>query len=124
MFLRLNTEFHTIVARASGNDVLADTLVGVLEKIERVHHLGHMLRDRNEQAFHEHSDLVDALAAGDGDRAYDIAREQIGAARRFAVEGLLNSPSVQSVNLGRAHSSLAAVDRFNHAALTPRVAKP
>ena len=105
-FLRLNTEFHTIVVRASGNDVLAELLVGVLEKIERVHHLGHLLRDRNEQAFHEHVDLLEALAAGDGERAYAITHEQIGAAQRFAVDGLLMSPSVLSVNVGTGRSSV------------------
>ena len=98
-FLSLNTEFHSTIARASGNDLLADTVVGVLEKIERVHHLGHLLRDRNEQAFHEHHDLVEALVAGEGDRAYEITQTQIESARRFAIDSLLASPSVQSVNV-------------------------
>jgi DNA-binding GntR family transcriptional regulator len=96
-FLRLNTEFHTTVVRASGNDLLADTLIGVLEKIERVHHLGHLLHDRNEQAFHEHHDLLEALAAGDGEAAYGITAAQIDSARRFAMEPLLLSPSLQLV---------------------------
>jgi DNA-binding GntR family transcriptional regulator len=120
VFLRHNTEFHTIVARASSNEVLVDVLVGVLEKIERVHHLGHMLRDRNEQAFHEHHDLVEALADHDGDRAYEITCDQIGAAQRFAVEGLLNSPSVQLVNVGKAHTSRGTVDRSSRLTLTLR----
>jgi DNA-binding GntR family transcriptional regulator len=98
-FLRLNTEFHSTVVRAAGNEVLADTLVGVLEKIERVHHLGHLLRDRNEQAFHEHHDLVEALLDGDGERAFQITGDQIEAARRFAIDALLLSPSIQSVNV-------------------------
>lgn len=100
-FLRLNTEFHSTVVRAAGNEVLADTLVGVLEKIERVHHLGHLLRDRNEQAFHEHHDLVEALLDGDGERAFQITGDQIEAARRFAIDALLLSPSIQSVNVAR-----------------------
>jgi DNA-binding GntR family transcriptional regulator len=98
-FLSLNTDFHSTVARASGNDLLADTVVAVLEKIERVHHLGHLLRDRNQQAFHEHHELMDALVAGDGDRAYEVMVSQIEAARRFALEALLASPSIQSVNV-------------------------
>ena len=98
-FLRLNTEFHTTVVRASGNDLLADTLVAIFEKVERVHHLGHLLRDRNEQAFHEHHDLVEALVDGDAERAYDITARQIEDARRFAIDALLASPSVQAVNV-------------------------
>jgi hypothetical protein len=101
-FLSLNTEFHSTIVRASGNELLADALVGVLEKIERVHHLGHLLRDRNQQAFHEHHDLVEALVAGDGDRAYEITLAQIESARRFAIDSLLASPTVQSVNVAAA----------------------
>ena len=81
------------------NPRLADAVVSVLEKIERVHHMGHLLRDRNEQAFHEHHDLVEALVAGDGERAEEITRTQIDSARRFAIDGLLASPSVQMVNV-------------------------
>jgi DNA-binding GntR family transcriptional regulator len=98
-FLRLNTEFHSTVARACGNELLAETIVSVLEKIERVHHLAHLLRDRNEQAFHEHHDLVQALVDGDGDLAFEITASQIESARGFAIDGLLESPSVQMVNL-------------------------
>jgi DNA-binding GntR family transcriptional regulator len=97
-FLRLNTEFHTTIARACGNELLADTLVDLFEKVERVHHLGHLLRDRNEQAFHEHHDLVEALVAGDGQRAFEITAEQIEAARSFAIDTLLASPTIQTVN--------------------------
>jgi DNA-binding GntR family transcriptional regulator len=98
-FLNLNTEFHATVARASGNDLLADALVGLLEKVERVHHMGHLLRDRNEQAFHEHHDLVEALIAGDGELAHTITASQIDAARRFAIDALLDSPTIQMVNV-------------------------
>jgi DNA-binding GntR family transcriptional regulator len=109
-FLSLNTEFHTTVVRASGNDLLADAVVSVLEKIERVHHMGHLLRDRNEQAFHEHHDLVEALVAGDGERSEEITRTQIDSARRFAIDGLLASPSVQMVNVAAGRLRLAGPD--------------
>jgi DNA-binding GntR family transcriptional regulator len=97
-FLRLNTEFHTTIVRASGNELLAETLVSLFEKVERVHHLGHLLRDRNEQAFHEHHDLVEALVEGDGQLALEITAQQIEAARRFAIGTLLASPNLQTIN--------------------------
>lgn len=106
-FLRLNTEFHSTIVRACGNDLLAETIVGVLEKIERVHHLAHLVRDRNEQAFHEHHDLVEALVSGDGERAYEITRSQIDSARQFAIDGLLSSPSLQMVNIAAGRLRLA-----------------
>ncbi len=98
-FLRANTEFHTIVARSSGNRVLADMVVAVLEKVARVHHMGHLLRDRNEEASHEHHDLIEALVAGDGARAERIMTEQIAAARSFVLQWMLSSPSVQLANV-------------------------
>ena len=98
-FLRVNTEFHTIVARSSGNRVLADMVVGVLEKVARVHHMGHLLRDRNEEASHEHHDLIEALVAGDGARAERLMTEQIAAARAFVLQWMLSSPSVQLANV-------------------------
>ncbi len=102
-FLCHNTEFHGIVAQASGNDELAAVIVGLLDKIERVHHLGHLLRDRNEEAFHEHHDLLDALIEGEGERAEAIMREQIAAARGFVIDTMITSPSVQSVNVAATH---------------------
>ncbi|MBV9169322.1 MAG: GntR family transcriptional regulator [Chloroflexi bacterium] len=110
-FLQLNTEFHSTIVRACGNDLLAETIVGVLEKIERVHHLGHLLRDRNEQAFHEHHDLVEALVDGDGERAYEITRTQIDSARQFAIDGLLASPSLQTVNIDAGRLRVASPTR-------------
>src|SRR4051812_5792482 len=59
-FLRANTEFHVTVARASGNALMAEVIRNLLDREERLNHLAHMLADRNDDAFHEHHDLVDA----------------------------------------------------------------
>jgi DNA-binding GntR family transcriptional regulator len=100
-FLRANTEFHVTVARASGNDILADVIANLLDREERLNHLSHMLHDRNEAAYHEHHELVDALVAGDGARAERVMAAQIRAARAFVIEALTSSPSIQSVNVPR-----------------------
>jgi DNA-binding GntR family transcriptional regulator len=98
-FLSINTEFHVAVAEASGNSLQASMIRGLLDKIERVHHLGHLLHDRNQDAFHEHHDLLEALLAGDGDRAEQIMVDQIVAAKRFAIDAMLNSTSLSTVNV-------------------------
>jgi DNA-binding GntR family transcriptional regulator len=98
-FLAANTEFHVTVARASGNTLLAETIAMLLDREARLNHLSHMLRDRNADAFHEHSELVDALVAGDGDRAERVMADGIRAARSFVLEAMLSSHSVQSVNV-------------------------
>lgn len=100
-FLRANTEFHVTVARASGNDIMAEVIANLLDREERLNHLSHMLHDRNEDAYHEHQELVEALVAGDGARAERVMAAQIRAARTFVLEALTSSPSIQSVNVPR-----------------------
>ena len=50
-------------------------------------------------AYHEHHDLLEALLAGDGDRAEQIMVDQIVAAKRFAIDAMLNSTSLSTVNV-------------------------
>lgn len=98
-FLEANVELHVLVARASGNDMLTEMVGTLLEREQRLNHLSHMLRDRNNDATNEHRDLLDALAIGDGERAEQVMKEGIQSARRFVLEALMTSPSIQSVNV-------------------------
>jgi DNA-binding GntR family transcriptional regulator len=98
-FLRANTEFHVTIARASGNDIMAEVIANLLDREERINHLAHVLHDRNADAYHEHHELVEALVAGDGERAERVMADQIRAARSFVIEALTSSPSIQSVNV-------------------------
>lgn len=98
-FLQANTEFHVTVARAAGNDLLAETIARVLQREERLNHLSHMLDDRNEAAYHKRHGLVDALIAGDAERSERVMAEGIIAARAFVLHALLSSPSIQRTNI-------------------------
>lgn len=98
-FLRANSELHVTIARASGNDRLARLVADLLDDMERLFHLGLMQRDRNEEMYHEHQELVEALEAGDGERAERITAEQLRAAQKMVMDGLLSNPSVQSAIL-------------------------
>jgi DNA-binding GntR family transcriptional regulator len=100
-FLLANTEFHLTIARASGNDMLAEVITNVLDRAERINNLSHSLIDRNHDAYQEHHSLTDALAEGDGARAEREMTAQIRSARIFVIEALTSSPSIQSVNVGR-----------------------
>jgi len=98
-FLRANHEFHTMLARASGNPRLADVVERLLEESERLFHIGLMLRNRTDEMAHEHGELVDALVAGDGEAARRIAVQQILTSQRMVVDALLSSPAVLSAQV-------------------------
>lgn len=98
-FLRLNTAFHVGIARVSGNERLAGIIAGLLDEMERLFHFGLMLRDRNDEMYHEHHDLVEALTAGDADDAALVVTEQINAAQKMVADALLSSESVLAINL-------------------------
>src|SRR5262249_20508878 len=66
--LRANPELHVTMARAPGNERLA----GLLDEMERLFHLGLRLRDRNDEMFHEHYELIEALLTGDDERAEQV----------------------------------------------------
>jgi DNA-binding GntR family transcriptional regulator len=99
VFLRANKEFHVTIARASGNERLADALAGLLDSMERLFHLGLRLRNRTQEMQHEHKALVEALAAGDGRSAERISSEQIEAAKTMVMDAILSSSSVRSVRI-------------------------
>lgn len=98
-FLQANAEFHVTVARASGNELLAEVVASLLDREQRLNHLAHMLGDRNQDAFHEHRELVEALLAADGDRAERVMAEGIRSARSFVLEALMSSPAIQQMNV-------------------------
>ncbi len=98
-FLRQNTAFHVGIARVSGNERLTSIIAGLLDEMERLFHFGLMLRDRNDEMYHEHHDLVEALMAGESDRAAQVVTEQINAAQKMVTDALLSSDSVLAMNL-------------------------
>jgi DNA-binding GntR family transcriptional regulator len=95
-FLESNKAFHVEIARAAGNERLADAVEQLLDEMTRLLHLGLGLRNRSQELSHEHRALVKALARGDGDTAEHICREQIEAARGMVLSAILTSRSVMT----------------------------
>jgi DNA-binding GntR family transcriptional regulator len=100
-FRRNNTALHLAVARASGNQRLVAMIADVLYKMERVLNVPHLARvyNRYEQSYRGHRRLLAVLRAGDAQRAEQVMVDQIAAAEKVAIEVLMQSPSLQSVNL-------------------------
>jgi DNA-binding GntR family transcriptional regulator len=59
-FLAANREFHLTIAREAGNARLVQTLDGLLGDMDRLFHLGLVIRDSSEEMAREHQDLLEA----------------------------------------------------------------
>ncbi|HEX4721083.1 MAG TPA: GntR family transcriptional regulator [Pseudonocardiaceae bacterium] len=84
-----NSELHGLVTRMSGNAVLGE-LIGLVERRVRWYYMP-LARTRGAVAWKEHTELIDAIAKGDEDRAADIMHThteetRVAAQRRPAAE--------------------------------------
>lgn len=74
----LNTEFHSTLAAAAANDLLAGTLAKLSDIIRWVY--AARISERSEQSWDEHAAIVDAVAEGDRERAQRCGADHIAAA--------------------------------------------
>jgi DNA-binding GntR family transcriptional regulator len=86
-----DVEFHTALARASGNDLLAETMAPHWPKFRRI--MAEVLRE-GEQAsrrvWDEHEAILKTVRKGDADRAEKLCREHLSKASRL-VEDRISS---------------------------------
>lgn len=96
-----NTTFHVAVARASGNERLAEVLEVLLDEMERVLYLPQIanLYERVDASIPEHNRIIKALRAGDAKEAERATYEHIIPNKDFVMEGLVSSPQLRSINL-------------------------
>jgi DNA-binding GntR family transcriptional regulator len=80
----LNTEFHRTLNDAAGNKLLATTIERLSDVIEWVY--TERIALRGARSWQEHSDIVDAIADGDADRAQACACLHIANARAAYVD--------------------------------------
>jgi predicted metal-dependent enzyme (double-stranded beta helix superfamily) len=90
-------ELHLVIARASGNRRLADALGKLYDDVERLIHLGVSRIDPEEMSGYR--PLVAALAAGDGEIAWQLMIEQIELGRKRILEALLSNASQEQVDI-------------------------
>ena len=90
-------ELHLIIARASGNQRLADALAKLYDDVERLIHLGVSRISPEEMSGYR--PLVAALAAGDGEIAARLMIEQIELGRKRILEALLSGASRGEVDI-------------------------
>jgi GntR family transcriptional repressor for pyruvate dehydrogenase complex len=80
-FLALDTQFHLRLTDAAGNIVVAATMAGLRTTIENYIRAGAERipdwDDTSARLRHEHAEVLQAIEAGDADRARDLVRAHI-----------------------------------------------
>ena len=86
MSIRLAGEFHTLLAGMSGNPLLSRFVSDVVSRCSVV--LAVYGRPHSADCgVHEHRDIIDAIAAGDATRAWDLMRHHLGEVEARALIG-------------------------------------
>ncbi|MGI3171027.1 GntR family transcriptional regulator [Pseudooceanicola sp. C21-150M6] len=75
--ITLDSEFHGLIAQTARNSVLTDMLGNLHDRSLRFWTLSLRMPDRNDRVCDQHAAIVDALEAGDPDRAEQALRDHI-----------------------------------------------
>ena len=97
----LDTEraFHLALAHASGNELLAEVLSGVLEGFARLCYLASALGPREALPVADHQDLVSAISSGHAAEAQSLVAGEIRATENWLIQALLRSESLSTTNV-------------------------
>ena len=98
-FLEANTRFHVLIGHASGNQRLAAVLELTLIQMERLFRVGLMLSSRADEIVHEHRTLVQAIVAGDPDKARAEAIHQVRSSQQMVIDALVSRDEVLAMPL-------------------------
>ncbi|MEJ2122130.1 MAG: GntR family transcriptional regulator [Alphaproteobacteria bacterium] len=86
--MHLGMDIHRIIAKASGNEMLYDTICSILEKFQHFVWIELLWLDKWEVTRQEHAALVEAICSGDGERAATLARRHVQGSRNNIVRFL------------------------------------
>lgn len=100
--LRLaNKEFHVAIARATGNERLADITSASLDDLQRIVYLPQVARetDRVSATYAEHERIIDAIRHRDPVAAERAALDHVELNKSTIIELLLGTSEIGSINL-------------------------
>jgi DNA-binding GntR family transcriptional regulator len=103
-FLHANSDFHLMIAAASGNDRLVVVTAQILSEMERLFHFGLALRDRTSEMQQEHQALIEALARGDADAAERMTREELSSSKAMVLDALMSTDSLLDVSISHTNT--------------------
>lgn len=91
----LNSQFHAVIAQASGNAYLQAMLDDIREVFDRFRTTALALPGRRDDAHHEHGQLIEALRGRDGRAARELGEQHVQralAARRQVLSPAVDQP--------------------------------
>lgn len=86
-----DVEFHRLLVVEAGNPLLVESTVPIWRTVQRV--MGEVLYrgDTPAWVWRDHADILDAVEAGDADRAEELARRHAEHGERLILEGMAAS---------------------------------
>ncbi|MGD8429723.1 MAG: GntR family transcriptional regulator, partial [Ectothiorhodospiraceae bacterium] len=89
-----DSEFHRFIYELAGNGVMQDLMSGQWNHIRRI--MLNILGERRnqEQVWHEHSAILDAICDGDADTAERLARQHVEKASIWLQEAIAEGTTV------------------------------
>jgi DNA-binding GntR family transcriptional regulator len=91
IFMDANAAFHMAIAEASGNQRLVKVLGGLLNEMARLVALGFGVQKTKPEIRNDHVSMIEALGAGDGKRAEQIALRHVTTFRDMTMEKVIAS---------------------------------
>lgn len=83
---RLNTAFHQRLYQLSGNEMLCELIISLMDRSQYSRSVFTLIPDRKEKSNQEHQEIVDALRKGNAEEAEKALRAQ----KEYAFAALLN----------------------------------
>ncbi|MFN8215331.1 MAG: GntR family transcriptional regulator [Solirubrobacterales bacterium] len=97
--LEADQRFHLAVGAAGGNQALAEAVSRSFTEYLRLAHLAAAIDAASLPPLPDHTELVDAIAAGEAARARELARGEARDAELRIVQALISSESVATTNV-------------------------
>ncbi|QKG21561.1 GntR family transcriptional regulator [Actinomadura verrucosospora] len=101
--LRHNRQFHVAVAEASANPRLAAMVSELLTEVERFYNSHAAYHDSDHLRSDRHQELVEAIRAGDAERARSVTIENIRRSRKHLIAALVGE-SDEAIDGRAAHA--------------------
>lgn len=87
-FFEANIALHTAIARAAGNQRIAELIERLHHETSRILRVGMRYANWSRNWQHGHAELIEALTCGEDERAAAVALRQINASERVVMDAL------------------------------------